>query len=91
MHTLKPLDAELLLASAGKTGAVVTAEEHNIIGGLGSAVCEALAEGNPVPVERVGVKDTFGRSGKVPQLLELYGLTAAEIVTRAKAAIARKK
>ncbi|MBR4336142.1 MAG: hypothetical protein IKP74_06780 [Clostridia bacterium] len=56
-----------------------------------TAVCEALAEGNPVPVERVGVKDTFGRSGKVPQLLELYGLTAAEIVTRAKAAIARKK
>ena len=91
MHTLKPLDAELLLASAGKTGAVVTAEEHNIIGGLGSAVCETLSESNPVPVGRVGVKDTFGRSGKVPQLLELYGLTAAEIVKQAKAAIAKKK
>lgn len=91
MHTLKPLDTELLIRSAAKTGAVVTAEEHNIIGGLGSAVSEALSESNPVPVERVGVRDVFGRSGKVPQLLELYGLTSAEIVTRAKAAIARKK
>ena len=91
MHTLKPLDTELLIRSAAKTGAVVTAEEHNIIGGLGSAVSEALSESNPVPVERVGVRDAFGRSGKVPQLLELYGLTSAEIVTRAKAAIARKK
>ena len=91
MHTLKPLDAELLLQSAGKTGAVVTAEEHNIIGGLGSAVCEALSENCPVPVERVGVRDTFGRSGKVPQLLEYYGLTSSEIVSRAKAAIAKKK
>ena len=91
MHTLKPLDAELLLQSAGKTGAVVTAEEHNIIGGLGSAVCEALSENCPVPVERVGVRDTFGRSGKVPQLLEYYGLTSSEIVSRAKSAIAKKK
>ena len=91
MHTLKPLDTELLIRSAAKTGAVVTAEEHNIIGGLGSAVSEALSESNPVPVERVGVRDAFGRSGKVPQLLKLYGLTSAEIVTRAKAAIARKK
>ena len=77
--------------SAEKTGAVVTAEEHNIIGGLGSAVAEALSENCPVPFERVGVRDTFGRSGKVPQLLELYGLTAAEIVAKAKAAVARKK
>ena len=91
MHTLKPLDAKLLVGSAKKTGAVVTAEEHNIIGGLGSAVCEALSESVPVPIERVGVRDTFGRSGKVPQLLELYGLTAAEIAAKAKAAIARKK
>ena len=91
LHTLKPIDAELLIKSAEKTGAVVTAEEHNIIGGLGSAVCEVLSEKRPVPVERVGVRDLFGRSGKVPQLLELYGLTSAEIVKRAKAAIERKK
>ena len=91
LHTLKPIDAELLIKSAEKTGAVVTAEEHNIIGGLGSAVCEVLSEKRPVPVERVGVRDLFGRSGKVPQLLELYGLTSAEIVKRAKAAIDRKK
>jgi len=90
LHTLKPIDADLLVKSATKTGAVVTAEEHNIIGGLGSAVSETLAENRPVPLERVGVRDTFGRSGKVPQLLELYGLTSAEIVKRAKAAIARK-
>ena len=90
LHTLKPIDAELLVKSATKTGAVVTAEEHNIIGGLGSAVSETLAENRPVPLERVGVRDVFGRSGKVPQLLEFYGLTSAEIVKRAKAAIARK-
>jgi len=91
MHTVKPLDTELLVRSAEKTGAVVTAEEHNIVGGLGSAVAEALSENCPVPLERVGVRDTFGRSGKVPQLLELYGLTSAEIAAKAKAAIARKK
>ena len=91
MHTIKPLDTELLVKSAEKTGAVVTAEEHNIIGGLGSAVAEALSENCPVPLERVGVRDTFGRSGKVPQLLELYGLTSAEIAAKAKAAVARKK
>ena len=90
LHTLKPIDAELLVKSATKTGAVVTAEEHNIIGGLGSAVSETLAENRPVPLERVGVRDVFGRSGKVPQLLEFYGLTSAEIAKRAKAAIARK-
>ena len=90
LHTLKPIDAELLVKSVEKTGAVVTAEEHNIIGGLGSAVSETLAENRPAPLERVGVRDTFGRSGKVPQLLELYGLTSAEIVAKAKAAIARK-
>ena len=90
VHTIKPIDADLLSASASKTGAVVTAEEHNIIGGLGSAVCETLAGTCPVPVERVGVADSFGRSGKVPQLLEYYGLTAANIAEKAKAAIARK-
>ena len=89
--TIKPIDRDLLLASAAKTGAVVTAEEHNIIGGLGSAVAEVLAEGLPVPMRRVGVEDQFGRSGKVPALLEYYGLTAENIVRKAKEAMAMKK
>ena len=89
--TIKPLDTELLTKAARETGAVVTAEEHSVIGGLGSAVAEALAETCPVPVLRVGVQDTFGRSGKVPPLLELYGLTPAAIVEKAKAAVAAKK
>ncbi|MBO5907774.1 MAG: transketolase family protein [Clostridia bacterium] len=91
IHTIKPLDTELIVASAKKTGAVVTAEEHSIIGGLGSAVCEALAEAYPVPALRVGVEDKFGKSGKVPALLEMYGLTAENIKNKAKAAIALKK
>lgn len=91
IHTIKPLDVDLIASSAKKTGAVVTAEEHNIIGGLGGAVCEALADTCPVPVVRVGVEDKFGKSGKVPALLEEYGLTAANIAAKAKAAIALKK
>ena len=91
IHTIKPLDNDLIAASAKKTGAVVTAEEHNVIGGLGGAVCEALAERFPVPVLRVGVEDQYGRSGKVPALLEMYGLTKENIVAKAKAAIALKK
>lgn len=91
IHTIKPLDVEMITESAKKTGAVVTAEEHNIIGGLGGAVCEALAGTCPVPVVLVGVEDKFGKSGKVPALLEEYGLTAANIAAKAKAAIALKK
>ena len=91
IHTIKPLDTELLAASAKKTGAVVTAEEHNVIGGLGGAVCEALASTCPVPVLRVGVEDRYGKSGKVPALLEEYGLTKENIVAKAKTAIALKK
>ena len=91
MHTVKPLDTALLEAAARKTGAVVTAEEHNVNGGLGDAVAAALAECYPVPVLRVGVADAFGKSGKVPPLLEMYGLTSAKIAERAKAAIAMKK
>ena len=91
IHTVKPLDTELISASAKKTGAVVTAEEHSIIGGLGAAVCESLCESCPVPVLRVGVEDKFGRSGQVPELLEIYGLTAENIVKKAKAAIEMKK
>lgn len=88
--TIKPLDTELLAKAAQETGAVVTAEEHSVIGGLGSAVAEALSETCPVPVLRVGVQDTFGRSGKVPPLLEMYGLTPATIVAKAKVAVSAK-
>ncbi len=91
IHTIKPIDSELLASYAKKTGAVVTAEEHSVIGGLGAAVCETLAESCPVPVMRVGVEDKFGKSGKVPELLEMYGLTAANIAAKARAAIALKK
>ena len=90
IHTIKPLDSELILSCAAETGAIVTAEEHNYIGGLGSAVCECVSGAKPVPVVRVGVEDQFGRSGKVPPLMQLYGLTAANIVAKAKAAIAMK-
>ena len=91
IHTIKPLDCEMVIKSAQKTGAVVTAEEHSIIGGLGSAVAECLSENCPTPVMRVGVNDTYGRSGKVPPLLEMYGLTPAAIAEKAKAAVALKK
>ena len=91
IHTIKPLDTELIAESAKKTGAVVTAEEHSIIGGFGAAVCEALSESYPVPIMRVGVEDKYGKSGKVPPLLEEYGLTAENIVNKAKKAISMKK
>ncbi len=91
ISTIKPLDKEIILDAARQTGALVTAEEHSIIGGLGSAVAEAVCEGCPVPVIRLGIEDKFGRSGKVPPLLELYGLTVENIVAKAKAALALKK
>ena len=91
IHTIKPLDKDIILKAAKETGAIVVAEEHNIIGGLGSAVTEAVCEGYPVPVLRVGTNDVFGRSGKVPPLLEMYGLTAENIVEKAKMAISLKK
>lgn len=78
--SVKPLDKETIIEVARQTGAVVTAEEHNIIGGLGSAVAELLSEYFPVPVKRVGILDTFGESGRPAELLEKYGLTAGEIV-----------
>ena len=90
IHTIKPLDKEIVLDAAAKTGAIVVAEEHNVIGGLGSAVAEAVCESKPVPVVRVGVEDAFGRSGKVPPLLEEYGLTAANIADKARKAVKMK-
>ena len=91
IHTIKPLDTALIVSAAKKSGAIVTAEEHSTIGGLGAAVCEALSEEYPVPVLRVGVEDKFGRSGKVPELLEIYGLTAKNIADKARLAVSKKK
>ncbi len=91
IHTIKPIDKEILVKAAKETGAIVTAEEHNIIGGLGSAVAEAVAEAYPVPVLRVGMNDTYGHSGTVPALLEKYGINPAAIVAKAKAALELKK
>ena len=91
MATIKPIDKDLILACAAETGAIVTAEEHNIIGGLGSAVAEVLVEsGKPVPMLRVGVEDTFGRSGPALELLDYYGLTAPHIANKVKAVLALK-
>ncbi|KMT21109.1 transketolase family protein [Clostridium cylindrosporum] len=90
IHTIKPIDSEAIIASVKKTGAVVTCEEHSIIGGLGSAVCEVLAENAVAPLKRVGVNDTFGESGKPAQLLEKYGLTSENIVSSAKEVMKRK-
>lgn len=84
MHTIKPADAQAIANAASETGVIITAEEHSIIGGLGSAVCEVVAERNPVPVIRVGVKDVFGESGKPAELLKAYGLTAEDIVKAVK-------
>ena len=91
MHTIKPLDNELVLNCAAETGAIVTSEEANVLGGLGSAVCELLAENMPVPVVRHGVNDEFGRSGKAPLVLDAYGLNAEGIAAKARLAVSKKK
>lgn len=90
MPTIKPIDKEAIIQAAKETGAIVTVEEHSIIGGLGSAVAEVLVEHQLVPLERVGVMDTFGESGKPDELLKKYGLTAENIVQKVKKAINRK-
>ena len=91
MHTIKPLDKAAVVAAAKKTGCIVTAEEHNVIGGLGDAVCDAVCEEYPVPVVKVGVEDTFGKSGPAIDLLHIFGLDAANIVEKAKIALSKKK
>ncbi|MBU7006362.1 transketolase family protein [Phosphitispora fastidiosa] len=91
MHTIKPIDRDVILKAARETGAVVTAEEHNIIGGLGSAVAEVLVQSEPVPQEMVGVRDTFGESGPPSELLQKYGLMAGDIAAAAKKVMGRKK
>ena len=90
VSTIKPLDTECILESVKKTGCAVTAEEHSIIGGLGSAVAEFLSEERPTPIVRVGTKDTFGESGKAELLMEKYGLTAKDIVKAAEQSISKK-
>ena len=91
MHTIKPLDEALVLKAAKETGCIVTSEEANVLGGLGSAVAEVVAEACPVPVVRHGVYDEFGRSGKAQQVLDAYGLNAQGIVEKVKYALTLKK
>lgn len=91
MPTIKPLDRDIVRKAAMETGAIVVAEEHNVIGGLGSAVAECVSETCPCPVLRVGVMDTFGRSGKVPPLLEAYGLNPETVVEKVQTALRMKQ
>lgn len=91
IHTIKPIDSELIAAAAEKTGLIVTAEEHNIIGGLGAAVAEVVTSTNPVPVVRIGVNDEFGHSGPAPALLKEFGLSAENIIAKVKDAMKLKK
>jgi len=90
MHTVKPIDSELVIKSAAKTGAVVTAEEASVIGGLGSAVAEVLVANKPVPMEFIGIKDVFGESGDYNKLLAKHGLDTLSIVKAARKVIAKK-
>lgn len=90
LGSIKPLDVDLVLQAARETGAIVTAEEHSVIGGLGGAVCETLCESCPVPVERVGLRDVFGQSGLAEELLAHYGLTPAHLVEAAERVLRRK-
>jgi transketolase len=91
MHTIKPLDEELVIKAAQETGCIVTSEEHSVIGGLGSAVCELLSEKCPVPVVRHGVNDQFGRSGTANAVLEYFGLTPEGIAAKVRQALSLKK
>ncbi len=91
IHTIKPLDKELIAKCAKETGVIVTVEEHNVVGGLGEAVCEAVCSSTPVPVVKIGVEDRFGYSGPAAVLLEQFGLCASNIVAKAKDALKLKK
>jgi transketolase len=89
VHTIKPLDEEAILASASKTKRVVTCEDHSILGGLGGAVAELLSEKLPVPLRRVGIRDRFGASGRVEELMEHYGLTPRHVAEAARSVLGR--
>lgn len=91
IHTIKPIDKDIIIKAAKETGAIVTAEEHSVIGGLGGAVSEVLCESCPVPVLRLGVYDQFGKSGAALDLLKIFGLDAEHIVEKAKEAVKLKK
>jgi transketolase len=90
IHTIKPIDREILVAAAQQTGAIVTAEEHNVIGGLGSAVCEVLSEVCPVPVVRFGMNDEFGKSGAAKDLIEAYQFNADGIIEKVRKVLQMK-
>ena len=90
IHTIKPLDTEIITRAARETGAIVTVEEHSVIGGLGSAVAETIVENCPVPVSRIGVPDCYGRSGTVSDMLAYMHLTAADIVARVREVVSHK-
>ena len=90
MHTIKPIDRQAIIDAARDTGAIVTAEEHSVIGGLGGAVSEVICETVPVPVVKLGVEDVFGRSGPAVELLHIYGLDAENIVKKTKQALELK-
>ena len=90
MSSIKPLDEQSVIDAATQTGAIVTAEEHSIIGGLGSAVAETIVKTNPVPIEMVGVNDIFGQSGKPNELMTKYNLTASDIVNKVEKVLLRK-
>ena len=90
IHTIKPIDKDLIIASAKQTRAVITVEDHNVIGGLGSAVSEVLSESCPIMVKKIGVEDVFGRSGKSEDILERYGLTAQNIYNQSKQVVLAK-
>ena len=91
IHTIKPIDRDIIIKAAKETGAIVTAEEHNVVGGLGSAVAEVLAQNCPAPLKMVGVQDKFGKSGKPDKLLEMYGLTAKDIARNVRDVLQLKK
>jgi len=91
MHTLKPVDEAAIISAARETGAIVTVEDSSVIGGLGGAVAEVVAENSPVPVKRIGIKDRFGQSGKIAELKAEYELTAGDIVKAVKEAVKKKK
>lgn len=90
IHTIKPLDKDIIMKAVNETGAIVTAEEHNIIGGLGAAVSEVVCEEKPIPVVKLGVEDVFGHSGKADELMEKYGLTTERLVEKVMKAISMK-
>lgn len=91
IHTIKPIDSKTIINAARETGAIVTAEEHSVIGGLGSAVAEVISGENPVPIEMVGIKDTFGQSGSPDELCHAYNIEIPDIIKAAEKVIKRKK